>query len=169
MAGGAADCQYWHRNLACQVRLYELHHGVKMPVTAIAQVMANTLFEYRKQDLSVGTMIGGYDGEFRLFYVDDKGLKVEGKMFSIGSGSLFAHGVLNEMLYDEDGQYREDVSKDEGVKIAKDALIRATNRDAGSGGFINIFFVDKNGWQHLVHTDCTELLTGERPKVSRRG
>eukprot|EP00479_Gromia_sphaerica_P008563 TRINITY_DN3302_c0_g1_i1.p1 TRINITY_DN3302_c0_g1~~TRINITY_DN3302_c0_g1_i1.p1 ORF type:complete len:97 (+),score=5.86 TRINITY_DN3302_c0_g1_i1:53-343(+) len=31
MAGGAADCAYWERNLAWQCRMYELRNGERYP------------------------------------------------------------------------------------------------------------------------------------------
>jgi len=34
MAGGAADCSFWERNLAFQTRLYELREGRRMTVAA---------------------------------------------------------------------------------------------------------------------------------------
>ncbi|KAF5746475.1 hypothetical protein HS088_TW06G00646 [Tripterygium wilfordii] len=51
MAGGAADCQFWHRNL-----------GIKGP---------------------------------GLYYVDSEGGRLKGMRFSVGSGSPYAYGVLD--------------------------------------------------------------------------
>jgi len=56
--------------------------------------------------------------------------KYSGSLFSVGSGSLFAYGVLDE-------GYSYDLE----VEAAKDLAIRsiyhATYRDAASGGFVN--------------------------------
>ena len=43
-----------------------------------------------------GTMIAGYDTTGpALYYVDSEGQRTPGKVFSVGSGSLYAYGVLD--------------------------------------------------------------------------
>ena len=45
--------------------------------------------------LSMGTMIAGWDKKGPgLYYVDSDGTRTDGKVFSVGSGSIFAYGVL---------------------------------------------------------------------------
>jgi 20S proteasome alpha/beta subunit len=62
MAGGAADCAYWIRNIAAFKKVFECQYGMQeMPVYAIAKVLARKLAEFRGAGLSVGTMIAGYD------------------------------------------------------------------------------------------------------------
>ena len=44
-----------------------------------------------------GTMIAGYDPQGpALWYVDSDGQRTSGKVFSVGSGSLYAYGVLDD-------------------------------------------------------------------------
>ena len=43
-----------------------------------------------------GTMIAGYDPTGPgLYYVDSDGQRTSGQIFSVGSGSLYAYGVLD--------------------------------------------------------------------------
>ena len=75
MAGGAADCQFWQRNLGTQVsssspaaaagwpgspdlggpqcRMYELKNGRRISVRAASKLFANTMFSYKGMGLSV--------------------------------------------------------------------------------------------------------------------
>lgn len=53
MAGGAADCQFWQRNLGRQCRLYELNGGKRITVRAASKLLANTMFSYRGMGLSM--------------------------------------------------------------------------------------------------------------------
>ena len=76
MAGGAADCSFWHRTLGMQVpscaqlhvllpsqslttsplmqcRLYELNNGKRITVTAASKIFANYMFQYKGMGLSV--------------------------------------------------------------------------------------------------------------------
>jgi len=59
MAGGAADCAFWERDLGRQCRLYELRNGERISVAAASKLLASTLYSYRGYGLSVGTMITG--------------------------------------------------------------------------------------------------------------
>ena len=43
-----------------------------------------------------GTMVAGYDPTGPgLYYVDSDGQRTKGQVFSVGSGSLYAYGVLD--------------------------------------------------------------------------
>ena len=45
----------------------------------------------------MGTMIAGWDKKGPgLYYVDSDGSRTDGKVFSVGSGSIFAYGVLDK-------------------------------------------------------------------------
>jgi hypothetical protein len=61
MAGGAADCSYWERELGRRTRLYQLRNKERMTVAAASKVLSNILYYYRNQGLSVGSMICGWD------------------------------------------------------------------------------------------------------------
>jgi 20S proteasome subunit beta 5 len=60
MAGGAADCQFWERNLGRQCRLYELQNGKRITVRAASKLLANTMFSYRGMGLSMVRMERGW-------------------------------------------------------------------------------------------------------------
>ena len=131
MAGGAADCQFWQRNLGIQCRLHELENGKRISVSGASKLLANTLYGYRGQGLSMGTMVAGWDlNGPGLYYVDSDGTRLKGKRFSVGSGSLFAYGVLDQ-------GYRWDMSVEEACELGRRAIYHATFRDAFSGGTIS--------------------------------
>ncbi len=44
-----------------------------------------------------GTMIAGWDvGGPGLYYVDSDAQRTKGQIFSVGSGSLYAYGILDD-------------------------------------------------------------------------
>lgn len=61
MAGGAADCAFWIRRTARQAKVLEYEHGSPLKVCSVAKLLAASLREYRGSELSVGTMVAGYD------------------------------------------------------------------------------------------------------------
>lgn len=96
MAGGAADCQYWQRYLGMRCRLFELNHKERISVAAASKLFQNILCGYRGYGLSIGTMVAGWDHKGPgLYYLDSEGARIEGNLFSVGSGSLFAYGILD--------------------------------------------------------------------------
>ena len=151
MAGGAADCQFWQRNLGTQCRLYELNNKRRISVAGASKLLANTLYSYRGMGLSMGTMVAGWDLQGpALFYVDSEGKRLKGKRFSVGSGSLFAYGVL-------DAGYKWDLPVEEACELARRAIFQATFRDAYSGGTVSVYHVTENGWVKVSGDDCDDL------------
>lgn len=147
MAGGAADCQFWERDLGRQCRLYELRNKERISVAAASKLLANIMFQYRGYGLSMGTMVTGWDKTGpQLYYVDNDATRIHGNLFSVGSGSTYAYGVL-------DTYYRWDMTKEEAIELGKRAIMHATHRDAYSGGMNNVYFVGEEGWTHVHHGD----------------
>lgn len=151
MAGGAADCSFWERNLGMQCRMYELRNGKRITVAAASKLLANTVNSYRGYGLSMGTMITGWDETGpQLYYVDSDGTRLKGNMFSVGSGSTYAYGVL-------DNYYRKDLTVEEAIDLGKRAIYHATHRDAYSGGINNLYHVTKDGWVKIHAIDVNEM------------
>jgi len=151
MAGGAADCSYWERRLGMQCRLYELRNGRRITVAAASKLLANTMASYRGYGLSMGTMVTGWDETGpQLYYVDDDGTRLKGKMFSVGSGSTYAYGVL-------DNYWRDDLTLEEAIDLGKRAIYHATHRDAASGGINNLYHVTQDGWVKIHAIDVNDL------------
>ncbi|CAD8140457.1 unnamed protein product [Paramecium octaurelia] len=140
MAGGAADCQYWLAYLANHCRTYELKNGSKLSVAAASKFLQGILIGYKNSGLSMGCMIAGTDlsGQ-HLYYIDNDGMRLKGDIFSVGSGSTYAYGVL-------DNYYRYDLSLDEAVELGVRAIYHATHRDTASGGVVRVYHIHQNGW-----------------------
>eukprot|EP01041_Mallomonas_annulata_P008347 gene8347-17195_t len=151
MAGGAADCQFWERDLGRQCRLYELRNKERISVAAASKLLANIMFQYKGYGLSMGTMITGWDKTGpQLYYVDNDATRLKGHLFSVGSGSTYAYGVL-------DNYYRPDLSIEEAISLGKRAITHATFRDASSGGINNVYLVTETGWKKMWAGDTSDM------------
>ncbi|CAH8435141.1 unnamed protein product [Dicrocoelium dendriticum] len=151
MAGGAADCAYWERVLSKQCRLFELRNKERMSVAAASKLLANMLFEYKGAGLSVGTTIVGWDKKGPgVYYVDNDGHRMAGDLFSVGSGSMYAYGVL-------DTHYKYHMKDEDAYELARRAIFHATHRDAASGGIINVYHMTKDGWKFIGKYDVADL------------
>lgn len=156
MAGGAADCSFWERQLALQCRIHELKEGRRISVAAASKRLANMVYQYKGRGLSMGTMVAGWDELYgpNLFYVDDDGTRLKGDLFSVGSGSTYAYGIL-------DSEYKFDMSIKEAIELGKRAIYHATHRDAYSGGYINVYTITADGWEQHYRGDMNELHYGQ--------
>jgi 20S proteasome subunit beta 5 len=147
MAGGAADCSFWIRKLQAESRHYELAEGRPITVARVSRLLADCLYANRNSDLSVGTMIMGYDEQGpSIYYVDNKGTRIGGDLFSVGSGSTFALGVL-------DTERLRNMKEDEAINLGIKAIRHATFRDAFSGGYIAVYVITKEGWRKVFSED----------------
>jgi len=154
MAGGAADCLFWQRNLGMQVRLFELRNKTRITVAAASKLLANTMSYYRGMGLSMGTMVAGWDKSGPgLYYVDDDATRLKAKRtspyFAVGSGSTYAYGIL-------DTNIKWDMTDDEAIELGKRAIFHATHRDAYSGGINNVYIVKQAGWTKVFSGDTFE-------------
>jgi 20S proteasome subunit beta 5 len=151
MAGGAADCSFWERNLGMQCRLFELRNKKRITVASASKLLANTMSSYRGYGLSMGTMITGWDETGpQLYYVDDDGTRLHGRYFSVGSGSTYAYGVL-------DTYYKPDLTVEEAIDLGKRAIYHACHRDAMSGSINNLYHVTKDGWVKIHAIDVNDM------------
>jgi 20S proteasome subunit beta 5 len=151
MAGGAADCSYWERELGRRCRLYELRNKERISIAAASKLLANLVYSYKGMGLSMGTMVAGWDKAGPgLFYVDSDGTRLKGDLFSVGSGSTFAYGVLDSGL-------DFDMSAADAIELGRRSIYHATHRDSYSGGTINLYHVQEDGWVYHGNTDIGDL------------
>jgi len=151
LAGGAADCVYWDRVLAKQCRMYELRNRERISVAAASKLMSNMVYNYKGMGLSMGMMLAGWDKRGpQLYYIDSEGTRTPGKVFSVGSGSIYAFGVL-------DSGYKWDLTDEEAYDLGRRSIYHATHRDAYSGGIVRVYHMKKTGWVHIDNHDCNDL------------
>ena len=88
-------------------------------------------------------MIAGWDKTGpALYYVDSDGTRLKGDLFSVGSGSTFAYGVLDQ-------GYSWDMSDEAAQELGRRSIYAAGHRDAFSGNSVNLYHVRENGWEFI--------------------
>lgn len=96
-----------------------------------------------------------------MFYVDSDGTRLKGDLFSVGSGSTFAYGVLDQ-------GYRWDLSDEEALELGRRSIYAAGHRDAFSGNTINLYHVKENGWEFIGTAPHHSILHEESLIVQHR-
>ncbi|XP_019733886.1 proteasome subunit beta type-11b [Hippocampus comes] len=155
-SGTSADCTLWKRILARELRLYQLRHGRRVSTGGAAKLLWHMLLPFKGTKLCVATTLCGWDESGpAIFYVHSDGRRLRGTLFSVGSGSPYAYAVLDQAV--ESGMTAE-----EATRVAREAVYRATHRDAYSGNCVDIYLVTSTGWTRREREDLKEEYYRER-------
>ncbi|XP_054646148.1 proteasome subunit beta type-11b [Dunckerocampus dactyliophorus] len=148
-SGTSADCSLWKRVLARELRLYQLRHGRRLSTGGAAKLLWHMLLPFKGSDLCVATTLCGWDRGPGLFYVCSDGTRLQGTLFSVGSGSPYAYAVLDQAL-------QWGMTVDEATLVAREAVYRAAHRDAYSGNCVDVYHVSSKGWTRRRREDLRD-------------
>ena len=142
ISGLVADAQNLADIVREESRYYVLTTGIRLSVKGIATLLANILFSSKFFPYIVQLIVGGYDTKPRLYVLDLYGSITEEKYAATGSGSPVAYGVLEE-------NYRDDLTVDEAIDIAKRAIRTAIMRDSATGDGIDVTIIGRNKYEEI--------------------
>jgi proteasome beta subunit len=131
VAGLVGDAQVLARYLRAEVSLYRLRRSAQLSAEGASTLLANILSGNRMFPYYAWMILGGVDLRGgHVFSVDPAGGSIEDKYVSVGSGSTFAYGILEE-------GYTQAMTVSDGVDLAIRGLTVAMKRDSASGdGYI---------------------------------
>ncbi|XP_056132792.1 proteasome subunit beta type-8-like [Lampris incognitus] len=92
-----------------------------------------------------------------LYYVCSDGTRLQGELFSVGSGSPYAYSVLDQ-------EVQWGLTVEEATSVAREAVYRATHRDAYSGNCVDLFHVTSRGWTRRNREDLKGEYYREKEK-----
>ena len=134
IAGAAGQAIELVKLFQLELEHYEKITGDRLSLEGKANRLAQMIrgnFPMAMQGLIVVPLFGGYDqrrGEGRIFYYDATGGRGEEDDYqTTGSGALPAKNSLKK-------RWRHDLSADEALRVAVEALIDAAEDDAATGG-----------------------------------
>ena len=148
ISGSVGGGQSFVRQLRVQADLYETRRGTEMSIDALAQTAANVI-----RGMQATPLLGGVevDGTPRVFSIDGAGGVLEDDYVASGSGMTMATGAL-ERLYDPE------MSVEEAVSVAAEAVDAASERDTASGNGITVARITADGVQQDSYDETTEVL-----------
>lgn len=97
----------------------------------------------------------------RVVYVCSDGLRLQGELFSVGSGSPYAYSILDSSVY-------WGMSVQEAASVAREAVYRATYRDAYSGNNVDLYHVTAKGWRRRERENLKEEYYREKERERKR-
>ena len=134
IAGVVGDAQLMVRFMQSEISIYSMKKGAPMSVL-VASVI--------RQGFYLGLIVGGYDKTGgHVFSIDGAGGYIEDNYMSVGSGSVFALGSL-------EGNFKEGMSKDEGIDVAIAALNSARRRDNCTGDGMLVSYIGPDGYEEI--------------------
>ena len=150
-AGLVGHAQSLARTLNAETTLYQLKRGHSMTVKGAATLTANILLgrPYWVQLLIVGVDDTGPS----VYSIDGAGGSIPDVYCATGSGSLYMYGVL------EDG-FRDNMQKNDVIKLAARALLASGQRDAASGNGMDLAVITKNeGFVQLTDDEVDKIIS----------
>ena len=149
--GGAADAQRLGKLIAAELRLKELKSRSRPTIKQAASLTGSISYSSIRQPSMipniVGTLVAGVneDGSTELYTIEPAGgvYKVEDYDANFGSGMPYVLGLLER-------QYKKDMTIEQGVELAIEALKSSTQRDIGSGYGIDVYAITKDGIKKVV-------------------
>lgn len=155
IAGSSGDAQTLVRYMKAELKLFSVQNQRKITVKGAATLLANILQGGRSaiEPYYVQLILAGVDSKGAVIYSLDAigGHDEERKFFSTGSGSPYALGVLED-------SYKDNLSVDDGAKLAIRAIKAAIERDIGSGGKgINVTTITARGTKRLSDEEVSSF------------
>ena len=152
VAGLVGDAQLLARYIKAEVELYKLKRNTMMSVNSAATLLSNIMrggggsygFYY------VGLIIGGIDTNGgHVYSLDAAGGSIRDEYVSVGSGSPYAYGVLED-------HFKKGMSEDEAISLAIRALNASMRRDSASGDGYAVSVINKEGYKELTPEETLE-------------
>ncbi|OEU57240.1 MAG: proteasome endopeptidase complex, archaeal, beta subunit [Desulfuromonadales bacterium C00003096] len=151
-AGIVGDAQTLVRAMSVEARLYKIRRQEPLSVKALTTLLSNVLSGQRMFPFIVQLLIGGIDRKGAHIYSLDPfgGNTDEKEIAATGSGSPIAYGVLED-------RYSKDMSIEDGVALAIQALHSAMKRDSASGEGMEVMVITKEKQEEISGEKIKEI------------
>ena len=149
--GIAADIMRVPKVLAAELKLKELKAKSRPTIKQAASLLAHMSYSGIRQPSMIpqqaGFLLGGVneDGKVELYSIEPAGgvSKVEDYDANFGSGMPYVLGFLER-------QYKEEMTVEQGLELARESLKSSTQRDTGSGYGMDAWVITKDGIRKAV-------------------
>jgi len=148
-SGMQADQTALHKLLQSRIKNYDYVHRKTMTTPAIAQMLANTLYYKRFFPYYTFNVLGGLDEQGRgcVYSYDAVGSYERVSYSTSGTGTELMQPLLDNQVAGKN-QVRDhpiELSLEDTVRLVKDALSSAAERDIYTGDYATIFIITKDG------------------------
>ena len=142
-AGLVADMQILTLQIAALAKIRKMELKRDIPPNTIAKMMSNMMYERRFFPLLTQVIVGGVVDKPIMYTLDPLGSVLPDEYAAVGTGAEMALGVL-------DPQFKQNMSKDDAVTLAKKAVRAASLRDSASGDGLDILIITSEGTEEFT-------------------
>ncbi|CAI5756221.1 unnamed protein product [Candida verbasci] len=156
-AGTAADTEMVTQLISSNLELHSLSQNRQPRVITAVTMLKQHLFKYQGH-LGAYLIVAGVDPlGAHLLSVQAHGSTDIGKYQSLGSGSLAAMAILET-------NFKEDMTKDEAIKLCSDAILAGIWNDLGSGSNVDVCVMELGKDAELMRNYITPNVRIEKCK-----
>lgn len=137
-AGLVADMQILSLQIAALAKIRKMELKRDVPPNSVAKMMSNMMYERRYFPLLTQVIVGGVVEKPILYTLDPLGSVLPDEYAAVGTGAEMALGVL-------DPQFKQNMTEDQAVDLAKKAVRSASLRDSASGDGVDIMVITSEG------------------------
>jgi proteasome beta subunit len=151
-AGIVGDAQTLIRLISVEAKLYKIRRQEPISVKALTTLLSNVLSGQRMFPFIVQLLVGGIDRSgAHIFSIDPFGGNTdEREIAATGSGSPIAYGVLED-------RYSKEMSQEDGIALAVQALHSAMKRDSASGEDMEVVVITKGKYERVEGEKIKEI------------
>ncbi|MFQ5497352.1 MAG: proteasome subunit beta [Nitrosopumilus sp.] len=142
-AGLVADMQILSLQIAALAKIRKMDLKRDVPPNTVAKMMSNMMYERRYFPLLTQVIVGGVVDKPIMYTLDPLGSVLPDQYAAVGTGAEMALGVL-------DPQFKENMTKDEAIDLAKRAVRSAAMRDSASGDGLDVLVITKDGTEEYT-------------------
>ncbi|XP_030623240.1 proteasome 20S subunit beta 12 [Chanos chanos] len=144
IAGSLADAQAITKMAKFQLSLHSIQMESPPLVKAAASILKELCYN-NKEELQAGFITAGWDRKKgpQVYTVSLGGMLLSQPFTIGGSGSTYIYGYV-------DAKYKPDMSREECLQFATNALSLAIGRDNVSGGVVHLVVITEDGVEHVV-------------------
>ncbi|NP_001188447.1 proteasome subunit, beta type 9-like [Oryzias latipes] len=144
MAGSLADAQAVTKTAKFQLSFHSIQMESPPLVISAASVLKQLCYN-NKEELQAGFITAGWDKKKgpQVYVVSLGGMMISQPVTIGGSGSTYIYGYV-------DAKYKVNMTREECLQFATNALALAMGRDNVSGGVANLVVITKEGVEHIV-------------------
>ncbi|MBT3642932.1 proteasome subunit beta [archaeon] len=158
--GTSSDIELAKKLIKAQLKLKELKDKKRPTIKESANMIAMMAYKNIRQPSMIpfmaGLMVGGLneDGKSELYSVEPAGsvMVVEDFDANFSSGMPYILGLLER-------QWKKNLTIEEGVELAIDAIKAASQRDTASGLGVDVFTITKEGIKHVSKQTAAAVYT----------
>lgn len=156
-AGTAADTEMVTQLIASNLELHSLSNNRQPRVITALTMLKQHLFKYQGH-LGAYLIVAGVDPTgAHLLSVQAHGSTDIGKYQSLGSGSLAAMAILET-------NYKDDMTKEEAMKLCSDAILAGIWNDLGSGSNVDLCVMELDKDAQLLRNYITPNVRSEKAR-----